>query len=299
MSSRIVNATGPVQAQNDFRSGAIQEVRRLYIAFMQGLFAECPPGNYRWTNDDLSEIAITDETPLNTSTVGKRPAVTITRGPVQAMTLGNDDAMDIDIQTGSKKKSVMLIGMMQINVCSRVDIEAENLAWFIAENIWMQRDLLNRSGFYDIGRGWVIGAPSPAGSLVANDSGDEWYVTIITSPFQFNRTSKITPLSQGIAEHLQVNASAGFDPSRSRQNLGPVDGYAIERSVDSGVSDTGNLRRIPHPLNPTQLVTVRPAHPSRTGLRESSIRPRLVSQSTSAVQQSKTESARLNITVKT
>ena len=76
MSSRIVNATGPVQAQNDFRSGAIQEVRRLYIAFMQGLFAECPPGNYRWTNDDLSEIAITDETPLNTSTVGKRPAVT-------------------------------------------------------------------------------------------------------------------------------------------------------------------------------------------------------------------------------
>lgn len=280
MSSKIrqTRAEGDFPA-NDWRTGALLQVRTLYIAFTQGLFAAAPPGTYHW--EPLlqnSEIVITDENPINLDTVGKRPAVGFSRGPVQSNTLGFDDMLGYNFQTGAKKKGVLISGMMNINCCSRVDIESEQLAWLIGEQLWMHRELLMRAGFFEIGRQFVIGPPSPAGSIVAGDSADEWYATTLSCPFQFSRTSSFTPINKDIVQQIGVTMRTQGIPVRP---LGPTTGYAIDSSVD-GLEPP----KVPHPLNPTQQVVIRSANPYRPGLRPPSIGGRVLPIQQDTVEQS-------------
>ena len=192
-----------------FPESPLEYVRTVYCSFVQGLFAAAGP-QYRWDPDPrLSQILITDSDNVNASDLNKRPAVTFKRGPVQSMNLGINDRLRYDASTGQVTKSLILPGSMSINVISRVPQEAENLAWVITENMWLHRQIFMSAGFMDAGRAWVIGAASPAGSLVEGDGGDEWYAVVISSPFQIPRTSVITPLGHKIAEHIGVNTTVG------------------------------------------------------------------------------------------
>jgi hypothetical protein len=211
-----------------------------------------------------SEIIITDESPINTTAVGIRPAITFTRGPVQSYTLGIDDMTHFDIETGKKRKSILIPGTMSINCCSRSDIETENLAWWISEAVWMHKEDLMKVGFFDIGR-FVIGSPSPAGSIVSGDSADEWFCTTISSPFQFHRTSERTPLGAPMLEHIDYTLA-----SRSGKPVGPEGppgqvGANLPYEVESTLPDTPNYLQ-PHPLNPAQTVVVRSFRPYRPGI---------------------------------
>lgn len=261
MSSKIRQTRAEADfPQNDWRTNALLQVRTLYIAFCQGLFSAAPPGSWRWAPSlEDSEIAITDENPMNATVVGLRPAISFSRGPVRANTLGQDDMLNYDFETGAKKKGVVINGVMNINAMSRNDIESEQIAWIVAEQIWMHRELLMRAGFFEIGREWVVGSPTPAGSLVQGDNSDDWKATVVSMPFQFSRTSQFTPINRQLVEQIGVTLRAQGLPVLQR---GPVGGYNISSTAD-GV--TPPLQ--PHPLNPQQQVVVRSAHPQRPGLR--------------------------------
>lgn len=266
--------------QNDWRTGALMQVRTLYLSFVQGLFAAAPVGTYRWSpllNE--TEIVVTDEKVFNVIAAGKRPGVTFSRGPVQSNTLGFDDMLEYQFDTGRKKKGVLVSGMMNINVLSRVDLESENLAWMIAEQMWMHRELLMRAGFFEIGRQWIVSSPSPAGSLVPDDLGDEWYATTVSAPFQFSRTSSFTPINRHIVEQI------GFTLNTRRpehvQGQGPSTGFLVNTTAP-GVEPFCT----PHPLNPAKQVVVRPAHPYRAGIRPPSMGGRVLPIQRSTVEQS-------------
>lgn len=266
--------------QNDWRTGALMQVRMLYIQFVQGLFAAAPPGTYRWTPQlHDTEIIVTDENPINVDVVGKRPAVSFTRGPVQSNTLGFDDMLEYQFDTGRKKKGVLIAGMMNVNCCSRVDLESENIAWIIAEQLWMHRELLMKAGFFEIGRNFIISPPSPAGSIVNTDSGDEWYATTVSLPFQFSRTSQITPINKHIVE--QIGFTLNVRRPNAPESLGPVTGY----NVDTNAPGVGP-NYVPHPLNPTKQVVVRAVHPYRSGLRPPSMGGRVLPIQRDTVEQS-------------
>lgn len=262
---RQSNASGEFN-DGDWKYGPLLQVRTLYIAFTQGLFAAAPPGTYRWAPMlEDTEIVITDENPINVDVVGKRPAIGFTRGPVQSYSLGQDDLLHYDFQTGAKKKSVLVPGTMSINCCSRVDIESEQIGWVVAEQLWMHRELLMRAGFFEIGRQFVVGSPSPAGSIVVGDSADEWYVTTVSSPFQFYRTSQFNPLGAQIVNQLGFTLNL---QGNIAQALGPNPASAIGPAVNISSSAPGvGANRQPHPLNPAQQVVVRGVHPNRPGLR--------------------------------
>ncbi len=282
MSSKIRQTRAEADfPQNDWRAHALRQVRTLYSSFVQGLFQAAPVGSYHWDpRPDVTEIYITDERVIHADVVGKRPAVNFSRGPVQSNTLGMDDMLDFKFESGQKTKSVLIAGVMNVNVCSRVDLESEDIAWMIAEQLWMHRELLMKAGFFQIGQQFVIGSPSPAGSLVANDSSDEWYATTASLPFQFHRTSVFTPINQEVLQQINFNLRTN---NRYVQSKGPVTGHA----VDSSAPGVG-ANRVPHPLNPTQQVVVRPAHPYRAGIRPPSLGGRVLPIQRGTVEQSET-----------
>lgn len=254
-----------INTPDQFREDPLNQVRRVYIGFAQGLFHAAPRGSFHWDpNPEMTEIIITDENTINMDVVGVRPAITFTRSPVQFFGLGLDDLDKYDFRTGFKQKSMLIPGTMSINCCSRNDLESENLAWLYAEQLWMHRELLMRAGMFEIGRQMVVGSPSPPGSIVQADSADEWYVTTVQSPFQFYRTSRATPLGEKIIQDISINrqmirgTSGGQGPvaSPSGANLP----FLLEEQQQDG------LMKLKDPDDPTREVTVRSVHPFRPGI---------------------------------
>lgn len=308
---------------SSFKYTPLQHLRWLYARFMQGLFYSAPVGAYHWEeNENTTEIIISNENTLDTERVGMRPGITFTRGPVRFFTLGHDDMLGYDAQTGKKTKAVLVPGVMSVNCLSREDLESEQLAWVVAEQLWMNRDLLMKFGFFEVGREPVIGSPSPAGSLVTSDNGREWYVTTVSCPFQFYRTGSLTPLGAAIVRGIELQLSTGVKiVSPSNEGWPSVPGapqqppYSIVREFPAPFTDAsdvyggtpnGNVQPsranlVPHPLNPAQLVTVRPAYPQQRGPAAPSIYGRPIPLSQLTVEESSVEvevSAPVTSTVK-
>lgn len=279
----------------------------LYVTFLQGLFNAAPPGSYHWEPTEDSEIFITDENPINAERIGSRPGISVQRNPVQMHSLGFDDMENYSFDTGAKTKSILVPGTMTIHCLSRKDLECDRIAWVVFEQLWANREILMQAGLFEVGRGSVVGAPSPAGSIVSNDSGDEFYVVSVTSPFQFNRTTKVTPLGKQIVRGIElalqarmltvaqqrpndcVTASPGADPPVQVQGCLPdaYEGISDAHGFDPNPGhDSPRLPLVPHPLNPTQLVRVRSTKPNCPAVKPPSIGGRRLPISTTTVEES-------------
>lgn len=275
-------------------SNPLLRARWLYVTFIQSLFGFSPRGRHHWDIDEENtDITVTTETPINPEVLHQRPAIAITRAPVAFFQLGFDDMLQFDFTTGRKTKSLLVPGTMVINCCSRNDLESEYLAWVVGEYLWLLRDLLMKTGFYDVGRNIGIGSPSPAGAIVANDQGDEFYCTAVTSPFHLYRTSEFTPLNQQIATEIGVALHVlppqligkptvpGTTPDQDPNLPYRVD---VARPASAFPQHGTTLPKLPHPLNPAQLVTYRtvgaPLRPPSIGGRRIPISPPAVGHST-------------------
>ena len=212
--------------EDSFKYSPLEHVRSLFVQFFQGLFAASPRGAYHWDeSDELTEIVISSESVIKAEVLGLRPAVTFTRSPVQFYTLGIDDMLAYNMATGTKRKAVLVPGTMVINCSSRVQLESERIAWICAEQLWLHREMLMQQGLFEVGRQPAIGSPSPAGSIISGDQGDEWYVTAVTCPYQFYRTSQFSPLNKPILNSVQLNLStqATSSPSGTISETVPED----------------------------------------------------------------------------
>jgi hypothetical protein len=266
----------------------------LFIRFVQGLFAAAPAGCYHWEDDEQkSEILIFNESRLDPEVLNKRPAITFSRGPVSFYSLGIDDLVGFEADRAKKTKGVLIPGTMTINCISRVQQEAEDLAWVVAEHLWLLRDLLMRAGFFEIGRQPQIGSPSPAGSIITNDQGDEFTVVAVSIPFQFPRTSSFTPLGKEIVGSIEQNLTINPLRRLSRTEAGVPSGATAahlrhevplsiqvcappsfapdatdvyNRSPDPTGTRQVFLPKQPHPLNPAVQVNVRTVRPGRPGV---------------------------------
>lgn len=275
------------EAADGFSDRPLRQTRILFVSFVQALFSVRAVNDYRWDDEeDKTEIVIRDENPIKVDTVGQRPAVNFTIGAVQFYTLGLDDMMMHDFRTGKKTKGVLVPGTMSINVSSRSDIEAHDLAFHIAEQIWLQRDGFMQKGFFDLGRNNQVTPPSPAGSVVSNDSGDEWYTSTVSVPLQFSRMGAVSPLNKEIMRRAELRfrlatsrpvESTGWPDTGHNGSVSVHTGFpssyapqasdARGRTPDPGGIAVEGPPLVPHPLNPAKTVVVRQAFPHRAGLR--------------------------------
>lgn len=293
--------------EHSFKYDPLRMVRALYISFAKGLFAAAPVGCYHWTPDEVSEIYISSETPIRADKVGKRPAISYTRGPVSFYSLGMDDMLRFNFATGKKTKTVLVPGVMSINCCSRNYLESERLAWIVAEHMWLLRELLMKKGFFEIGRQPQISSPSPAGSIVANAGSDEWFCTTIQSPFQFPRMSQFTPLNKMILDNIELefhteavkvlSGGQGLAGQAGQGGIGGPNPSTHERPLNlhecappafspasdahGGTPDPAGTGpkgppKVPHPLDPAKMVVVRSVSPYRQGIRPASMGGRVL-----------------------
>jgi hypothetical protein len=293
MPSRVTrNSARGAHPLASFRDTPLTHVRMLYNTFVKVLFAHRTVGDMHWTDDETtSEIYISDESPVNGDIVGMRPCISFTRSAVQFYSLGMDDMMSYDFETGQKTKGVLVPGVMSINCCSRVDLESENIAFWVAENLWILREkLMGTAAFFEIGRQPQVSAPSSAEGIVTGDCGREFYCTTVSSPFQFSRTSQFTPLNRQVVNELALAIQARVQPLQCRgQGLGPVASPngdvplsfqmaqpnsfypeasdARGRTPDFSGQSAPEPPLQPHPLNPAMQVRVRAVRPFRAAVR--------------------------------
>lgn len=270
---------------SSFKYTPMRHLRVLFVSFVQGLFGAAPRGCYHWEPDDEnSEIIITNENRLDAEVLNKRPGITFTRGPVQFYSFGIDDRRSFDFATERKEKAVLVPGTMTINVVSRVMLEAEDLAWVVMEHIWLLRDLFLKMGFFELGRTPQMGSPSPAGSIVSNDQGDEYTVVPVAVPFQFPRNSAFTPLGKQIVNNIQQTLSLNAPqlvgsvgpPMTSHEypaslhecppsSFAPRASNVYQQSPDPAGMRQNFLPKQRHPLDPSKTVTVRVVRPHQPG----------------------------------
>lgn len=302
-----------LQPESSFKDEPLLQLRLLYHMFVSGLFAAMPKGSYHYEAEgDDTEIVITDEHPIRTENIGSRPAVSFTRGSVQFYSLGQDDMLKFNFDSGRKTKAVLVPGIMSINCCSRVDLESESIAWKVAEHLWLLREkLMGYDLFFEIGRQPTISAPSPAEGIVQGDHANEWFCTTVSSPFQFPRMSQFTPLNRQVVREIDLRIRTHLATLRSQSTGGPVaspngadpglnirmrppPGFVPEASDVHGRSpDPAGLLPNPppttaHPLDPARTVVVRQANPYRPGLRPLSMNGRRLPIAESTMEESVT-----------
>lgn len=115
--------------------------------------------------------------------------------------VGIGDHAYVDQATGAYVKMDMIPTTTTVSVLSRIPMEAEQLAWFIAEHMWLLRlELMKGNNFIMyMGQRPQIGPPSPAGSLVGGpDTESDWIVVQVSMPVHLQHMAVAMPLNKKI-----------------------------------------------------------------------------------------------------
>lgn len=228
------------------------ELVRHIISFLKWRFSTLPPGAYQWKPESEnspeqagSEIFISADTPIKPQVVGKRPAITVLRSAATFQGVGIGDLAFVDLQTGSQVRMDLVPTNLMINVLSRMPVEAEQLAWFIQEQIFTFREEIVKSmpRLLYTGAKASLSAPSPAGALV--DSTDfEWCVVVVSFPAYLQTSTTKFPLNKKILKSVGLSASTAAASTGSAPAgrlapttpTSPLQGTAVGQPVQSQAS---------------------------------------------------------------
>ena len=207
---------------------------RLCLVFLQELFKSAPDGsNFKWDDDDeLTQIYITDETPINSEVVEKRPAIASTRSAFVWAGLGLDQKRNQRIRTGEEIFTDMLSGHITFNCLCRVDVEAEYLAWIVSRHIWIFKHLLMRLGFHKIGENQQILGRTPAGALISGDTEGEIINVPVVVPVHFQWTERVQEKDLPLMNNIETNIVATMGSMvRKSHSKPPLVGTAVRPDV--------------------------------------------------------------------
>lgn len=212
-----INATTPEGQPGDAGSSPLVRLQRVVVTFIRGLFAQCPPGAYHWDpnsavsqDQEGSEIWVGTDTPINPEIVAKRPAVVVSRGPASFQGIGLGDQAYTDMATGASVKMDMIPTTLVIHVLSRIPVEAEQLAWFIAKHIWLLRSEMMRGNSFILytGQRPSLSPPSAAGSLVGGpDVESDWIVVTIQMPVHLQHMEVAYPLGKTVVGTIKATTT--------------------------------------------------------------------------------------------
>lgn len=183
--------------------------QRLYTQFLQGLFNFCPVDCMHWEPDeDVTEIIIRAEAPLDLKNAGKRPAITVVLGPTQYQGLSIDNLLDANLTTDRQKRADLISGHLVAYCLAENDVIAQWISNVVVSGTMVNRRLLESpGGFHQIARpGCSANPPSPPGGLIQGDS--RGLVMVQTNvPFTFQWTWETTPKQDAHLRSLDMVTS--------------------------------------------------------------------------------------------
>jgi hypothetical protein len=183
--------------------------QRLYVQFLQGLFnfnaVEC----LHWEPDEeITEIVIRAEAPLNMKSVGKRPVITVVMGPTQFQGLGIDQMQSMDLAGERRVHTDLISGHLVVYCLAETDVVAQWIAHMVVHGTLVNRRLLESSGgFHQIARpAPSMNAPSPPGALIGGDPAGLVMVQV-NLPFAFQWMWSAEPTAPSQARSLDMVTS--------------------------------------------------------------------------------------------
>ena len=163
----------------------------LFLSFIQGLFKQRPEGEYKYSEDEnITEIIIADQVTAAKETV---PRIITARGPANYITLFCDDMVKRSLKKDERKRTSLLSIPMTINCIAKLGIEAQELAFFIAHNIWSHRVLLQQHGIHKIDRNFSISPETPTDAIFAPSVVPEGIMVSLIVPFIVRWTVTTVP----------------------------------------------------------------------------------------------------------
>lgn len=216
------NEPGHISSWED---SPLNHLVRLTLLFLQSLFGSAPTGHFRWDEDEeLSELILTKEFPMDSEVLHKRPAIIPVRSTAAFNGIGMDQLEYENQRTGERSHVDMVSGNLTFNCLSRVRDESEQIAWLSAKHIWLLRRVLLKLGFHDIGQRFQIGSPGPPGELVHGASKSEIICTPAWTSFQFHTSAKVleedVPILQKLEADLTARVAASYRPTNIKQEGG-------------------------------------------------------------------------------
>jgi hypothetical protein len=184
---------------------------RIYLLFLQGLFQQFDQGSYKWSDDDrITEIVITDQSPIPRSRIEQRPAIIAMRGPAQFANMSLDNVRKVDMRTGAKERTDMVTCTMSLCCIAKMGPEAQRIAWIVMSRIRGFKELLQRAGLHKTGDELSITPESPPGAVISGEGDMEAVMVTVQSPFFFQWTEVVTPLYAPHLQAIEVHMRAGL-----------------------------------------------------------------------------------------
>jgi hypothetical protein len=221
---------------------------RMYLLFLQGLFAQMESGSYKWSPDQaLTEITIADQVPIPRDWIEQRPVVVTMRGPARFANMTLDQMRTVDFHTGAKERTDLVACTMSINCVAKNGVEAQRIGFTIMRHLRTFKNSLQRfGGFFKIGDDLELGPQTPPGAVVANESDPEWVMVTIQSPFFFQWTEIDVPNAVLLRE-IEMHMKSALLPAAASSTEGRVEYRALVspptiRGRVIGTPTSGHLR---------------------------------------------------------
>lgn len=191
----------------------LSDTKDILIRFLQEYFALQTPGEGMFyfakgnvsgalgpTDEENTEVIITDSGSLGTDVVEKRPAIVLARGPFSYANTALDNFLDLKHVNEKRTHTDILTGSFVINCVSRNGLEAEKLALLVAKAIRIHRRRIQLAGFFQIGQRIRIGSESPANGVVSGDSEEDFISVPVTFPVFYQETFSVQPTAATLAK---------------------------------------------------------------------------------------------------
>lgn len=234
-----------LQEQYNPRTGNwLSDTKDILLRFLQDLFFQMPAGEgcYHFqpghevgsTDEENTEIVITDAGSVSTDSVEKRPVIIVSRGPFAYGNTALDHLLKQDPGLMHEKRvhTDLLTGSFVLNCVSRAGLEAEEIALIVAKAIRIYRRELQKAGFFHIGTLVQVGSETPAGALVSGDSEEDFINVPVSLPIYYQESwivEKEAQLLQTITTTIQY-VGRHFDGSLLDPGSVDEDGNPIESS---------------------------------------------------------------------
>jgi hypothetical protein len=192
----VVHASSVHEAS--WEEDPLNHMIKVFIAFLQTIFEEAPPGRFHWRPEpEESEIIITEENPVHVDAIERKPVISIILGPTKFNGSSLDDLVSLDARNAKEVHTDLLPGNISMNCMSKVPQECRYLGWQCARHLWILRKLFIReTHIHEIGRTHQIGSVTPAGALVQGDTEGEWHSAPVQCPFFMQWTDSVTSLKE-------------------------------------------------------------------------------------------------------
>lgn len=172
----------------------LSDTKDILLRFLQDVFYQMPPGQGCFhfeasqevgsTDEENTEIVISDAGSVNTDSLEKRPAIIVSRGPFAWGNTSIDQLLSKGTGLLQEKRvhTDLLSGSFVVNCVSRAGLEAEEIALIVARAIRIYRRQLQKAGFFHIGTLVQVGSETPAGALVSGDSAEDFINVPVSFP---------------------------------------------------------------------------------------------------------------------